>query len=148
MKEKDLLFYIKVLDKKICEDFDSRLEKWGLTSQQGRILFFVYRLNKCENVLVHQSDIESHFHLSKSTVSGLVNRLINNGFIKKVDGTRYPTLEPTEKGIEVIDNIHKSREITLERLLTGVDEAERKQIENGLKMLIRNMGGNVDEGKY
>ena len=141
-EDPDLLFLIKVLDKKVCEDFDNRLLKFGLTSQQGRILFFI-NYKKEEGNQVLQCDIEKRYSLSKSTVSGLVQRLIKNEFVIRTKNG----LEPTRKGINVIHALKEGREQTLNRLTQGIDEEKKKQIIEGIKQLIENMGGYCCERK-
>ena len=135
-KNRDILFYIKTLDKQISEDFNMRLSKHGLTAQQGRILFYVIFRSDDE---IHQTDIEKHFNLSKSTVSGLVKRLIKNQFLEKKDEGRYPILKPTSKGMKVRDDICNSRELTIQKLFKGLNETKQKELEESLKILIRNM---------
>ena len=141
-EDADLLFLIKVLDKKVCEDFDNRLSKFGLTGQQGRILFFInYKKETANSVL--QCDIEKRYNLSKSTVSGLVQRLIKNEFVIRTK----KGLEPTEKALKVISALKEGREQTLNRLTQGFDENEKKQLIEGFKQLIENMGGYSCERK-
>ena len=131
-----------MLDKKVCEDFDNRLLKFGLTSQQGRILFFI-NYKKEEGNQVLQCDIEKRYSLSKSTVSGLVQRLIKNEFVIRTN----KGLEPTRKGINVIHALKEGREQTLNRLTQGIDEEKKKQLIEGIKQLIENMGGYCCERK-
>ena len=138
-KAKDILFYIKELDKKIREDLDKRLSLHDLTSQQGRILFYVYHHNVDLSSEVHQIDIEQHFALSKSTVSGLVKRLIKNGFLKKIHKGRYPSIETTDKGKAVIEDVQSKREITINKFFKNIDKEKQKSIEENLKLLIKNM---------
>lgn len=141
-EDADLLFLIKVLDKKVCEDFDNRLAVFGLTGQQARILFFINNMiNNGKSVL--QRDIENQFHLSKSTVSGLAQRLIKNDFVvRSKDG-----LKPTEKALNVINKLREGREQTLNRLTQGFDEEQKRQLIEGFKHLIDNMGGYCCERK-
>ena len=135
-EEIDILFLIKVLDKRVCEDFDRRLSELGLTSQQGRLLFFVYK-NEVDGHIIRQNDIEKQFHLSKSTVSGLVQRLIKNEFVIRTKNG----LEPTDKGRNVIHELKIGREQTVNRLTQGMDENEKQKLKDGLEKLIENMGG-------
>ena len=143
-REHDIIFYIRLLNKYISEDFDKRLEEHGITGQQCCILFHVNHFyEQGENI--HQSNIEKNFHLSKSTVSGLVKRLMNNGFIKR---EKDSSLVPTTKGKETVEEFRTNRKKTIERLLTGFSEEERAKAEENLYRLITNMGGELDDRKH
>lgn len=136
--ELDVISYIKFLNKLLTLDFDKRLSEYGLTCQQGRVLFYIYRKTN-EGLEVHQNDIEKQFNLSKSTVSGLVKRMMKNDLINKNQSHPYCTLTPSEKGCGIVDNIHKNRLKTTNKILQGFDEKQQKEINNLLEKMIKNM---------
>ena len=129
---------IKHLSKCLKRDFDERLESYGLTGHQGRILFCI---NKCyeDKRDVHQSDIEECFHLSKSSVSEMVSRMVSNDLIKR-DGTRQCySLIPTEKGKSIVNEIHESRKEVVEKLFSGFNEQDISNITKYIQIMISNI---------
>ena len=129
---------IKHLSKCLKRDFDERLESYGLTGHQGRILFCI---NKCyeDKRDVHQSDIEECFHLSKSSVSEMVSRMVSNDLIKR-DGTRQCySLIPTEKGKSIVNEIHESRKEVVEKLFNGFNEQDISNITKYIQIMISNI---------
>lgn len=136
--ELDIIYYIKSLNRLLTKDFDKRLSEFNLTSQQGRILFYIFR-NNLNNKDVHQVDIEKQFHLSKSTVSGLVKRMEKNGLINKIQSHPYHSLVLTDKSRGILDNIHKNRIKIVEKISQGFSEEQQKQITNTLEIMVKNM---------
>lgn len=140
----DNIFHlIRYLNKLIATDFDKRLSECGLTGQQGRILFFVYCKTREERIEIHQNDIENEFHLSKSTVSGLVKRMEKKGFIKIEKQHPYAVIKVTKQGEETITHLRKNRRLAINHLLQDVDEKDKDKLVDLLEKLISNMeGGN------
>lgn len=138
--KKDNLFYlIRYLKKLIDKDFDARLSEHGLTGQQGRILFFIYHHDK----EVHQNDIENEFHLSKSTVSGLVKRMEKKGFIDIKKQHPYAVISVSNLGHDVINHLATKRIDAIEQLTSGLNEEDKQKVCEYLVKLIKNMeGGN------
>ena len=136
--ELDIIYYIKSLNRLLTKDFDKRLSEFNLTSQQGRILFYIFR-NNLINKEVHQVDIEKQFHLSKSTVSGLVKRMEKNGLINRIQSHPYYSLTLTDKSRGIIDNIHNNRIKIVDKLSQGLTQEQQKEITNALEIMIKNM---------
>ena len=132
--KKDNIIYLTIyLRKLIDKDFDNRLSEYGLTGQQGRILFFIFHSEK----EIHQNDIENEFHLSKSTVSGLVKRMEKKGVININKQCRYAVLTVSNKGKEVIEHLKESRQDALETLTRDLDTCQKQDICSYLvKMII------------
>lgn len=96
------------------------------------------------NEIIKQSDLERHFHLSKSTVSGLVKRLTNNGFIEKADVHHHYAISLTEKAKLTINNFKKANEETRDKLLNGFSEEQKEEMIKSLKHMIANMEAQKD----
>jgi len=142
--DSDILLQIKHLSKCLKQDFDLRLESYGLTGQQGRILFCINYFFD-ENKSLHQSDIEEIFHLSKSSVSEMVTRIESNGLIKRELDKPYFKLVPTEKGRSIVEQIKKGKNETIEKLFYGF---KKREIEN-VKKYVTRMIKNIDmEGEW
>ncbi len=142
-RKNDIIFLTKYLGKLIDKDFDSRLAKFDLTGQQGRILFYIAKRTNCDNQDVHQNDIEQEYHLSKSTVSGIVKRMEKKGIITIEKQHPYAVLKPTDNGENIIESLHSQRDDAINKLLKDFSDKEKEQICKLLNQLIENMeGGN------
>ena len=143
-KETDIILLTKILNCYLKEDFNRRLEKFDLTIDQGRLLFKVVMSYK-NNIPMTQKDLIEHLHLSKSSVSELVDRVAKKQLIIKERKDKFVYLTPTKRGIEIVDTIHDKRIETQEKLYQGFSENEKEQVINLLKRLINNMKGEEDE---
>jgi len=143
-REPELLGLFRYLNKQLDLSFNARLENLGLTSQQGRVIFYIHYHNIVLNEIIKQSDLENHFHLSKSTISGLVKRLTNNGFIEKADAHHHYAISLTEKAKLTINNFKKANEETRDKLLKGFSEEQKVGMKQSLKLMIENMEGKKD----
>lgn len=121
----------KILELKICKD----LESIGITSQQGRVLFFIIKSNE-SGKKVKQKDIEEKYQLSKSTVSGLVKRLADRGFIIKTKDFSDIFLVPTEKSFKVINTVKENRDKIKQQLLGCISKREQLKLEKTLDRII------------
>ena len=140
-KQTNLMYLIRYLQKLIDADLDKRLLEHGLTGQQGRVLFFINRKTMIEKEEIHQNDIESEMHLSKSTVSGIVKRMENKGIISIEKQHPFAILKPTQKGLDIICHLSKHRLEALDILLKDVSKKDEVQLLKTLVKLINNMEG-------
>ena len=144
----DIIYLIRHLAKLLQSDFDDRVARIGLTGTQARILFFINRQTNSLHLEVHQKDIEEEFKLAKSTVNGLVSRLLKTGFIIKKNVHQYSILEVSQKGIDAIETIHNGRSETIDKLFLNYSEEEKVLTIERLNKLIDNLEGgdeNVDK---
>lgn len=137
-QEKDILVLIKELGKELKSDCDRRLEEFGLTSVQGRVLLHIAKWTD-RGQEVHQNDLEKHWNLSKSTVSGIVARLEKKGLICRENARPNVILKVTEKGMCIIEHIVIKRNDTMNKLLKGLSPKEQKTMIQNIKRLIDNM---------
>ena len=139
-RKEDIIYLIRYLQKLIDKDFDKRLSEYDLTGQQGRILFFT--ANKVrEGIDVHQNDIENEFHLSKSTVSGLVKRMEKKKIITIDKQHPYAIIKPTDNGYSIICHLRKERQESVNKLIEGFKEEDKKRMCENIIKLIENMEG-------
>ncbi len=140
VNQKENFFYlIKYLQKLIEQDLDSRLALYDLTGQQGRVLFFIIRKTEQDKMEVHQNDIENEFHLSKSTVSGLVKRMEKKDIISIEKQHPYAILKPTDKARDILCHLDHHREDAIKQLLSGVDEKDKEITLKTINKFIDNM---------
>ena len=141
-KFQDIIFLIKHLSKLLEIELDKNMKE--LTSQQGRILFY---LSHHKNEKIRQVNIEERFSLSKSTVSGLIKRLESKDLVLRKKDKKEQYLEISPKGEVVIDNFKKCNEALRERLFSGIKEEDRNAILSELHLMIDNLEEVNNEGK-
>ena len=125
-----------------CTDqaMTAALEKMELTAAQGRIMGY----------LSHQTeppcpkDIEEAFHMSHPTVSGLLSRLEQKGFLElKTDpeDRRCKRVCILPKGHECLQTMHQTILTIEDRLVQDFTPEEKEQFSAFLHRAIANMGG-------
>lgn len=77
--QKDAGKVISILSNQIKRYIDHKSSENGLTGVQGRILHYI--IQSSQNQGVYQKDIETAFHLRRSTATGILQLMEKNGFI-------------------------------------------------------------------
>lgn len=102
---------IGILIKRISNDMDRNknmvFSKYNLTGNQSEIL--IYLLHS-QNKNIYQKDIEKEFNQSNPVITGILNRLENSGYIKRIisnEDSRYKKVCLTTKAYELESNIEK-----------------------------------------
>lgn len=137
--EEDILYLVKTLNKELWLDMDRRLSEYDLTGVQYRLLNFLYREVALGQGTVHQNDLEKNFGLSKSTISGLVDRMAKKELIQRVNDKPYVSLVPTQKGLDIITAIKSQRNQTIVKLTRGLKEEDINQMKEDIRLLIKNI---------
>lgn len=104
-KSNELGYYFCLIDNHMEKTMNEALRKYDLTKSQQDVLGFLHHTNK---EFVIQKDIEEHFHISNPTVTGLLNRLEQKGFIERIKDPRDKRsriIVLTEKEDEFHDSI-------------------------------------------
>lgn len=125
-----------------CTDqaITTALEKMDLTAAQGHIMGYLTHSEQppCPR------DIEAEFHLSHPTVSGLLSRLEQKGFIElRTDSCdrRCKRIYVLPKGLECHERIHSVIMENEKRMVQGFTSEEQAQFAVLLQRAIANMGG-------
>lgn len=116
------------------------LEQMELTAAQGRIVGYVAHCPQppCPR------DIEETFHLSHPTVSGLLSRLEQKGFLRlqpDPEDRRCKRIFLQEKGVQCHERIGSLIRDHEQRLVRGFTPQEREQFTSFLQRAIENLGG-------
>ena len=123
------------------------LETMELTAAQGHIMGY----------LSHQKqppcprDIEAEFQLSHPTVSGILSRLEQKGFIElrpDPEDRRFKRIYILEKGHQCHDLMHNTILRNEQRIVEGFSPEEQAQFSSMLQRAIINMGGNLCHPKH
>lgn len=132
-----------------CTDqsMTAALEKMDLTAAQGHIMGF----------LAHQKeppcprDVEAEFQLSHPTVSGLLSRLEQKGFVElrmDPEDRRCKRIYILPKGRECLELMHDTIRENERRIVEGFTPEEQEQFAALLHRAITNMGGNPCRRKH
>ena len=124
-----------------CTDqsMTSALEKLDLTASQGHIMGY---LTHCQQPPCPK-DVEERFHLSHPTVSGILSRLEQKGFVElrpDPEDRRCKRIWVLPKGMECHELMRSTILSNEERMVQGFTPEEREQFLNLLKRAIENMG--------
>jgi len=124
-----------------CTDqkMTSALEQLELTAAQGHIMGY---LTHCMEPPCPK-DVEEKFHLSHPTVSGILSRLEQKGFIElrpDAKDRRFKRIAVLPKGMECHDLMHGTILSNEEQMVKGFTPQEREQFKGYLERAIANMG--------
>ena len=125
-----------------CTDqiMTSALEQQELTASQGHIMGFIS----------HQADppcprdIEAAFHMTHPTVSGILSRLEQKGFVQQrpdPNDRRCKRIHMLAKGIQCRDTMHRIIRENEERMVQDFTPEEKELFASFLHRAIANMGG-------
>ena len=126
---------------------DNALETMELTAAQGHVMAY---LAHAQNPPCPR-DVEAEFHLTHPTVSGLLSRLDQKGFIElKTDpeDRRCKRIYVLEKGIKCHEVMHQTILANEQRMTEGFTEEEREIFSDLLQRAIRNMGGDPTPRRF
>ena len=107
-KKEELIPLFRIIDKEFKKDFERRLSQYGLTAQQGRLLFYINWSNK-NGSKVRQVDIEKNFQLTKSTVHGLINRMEKANLVIKNKEKNNQYIEISEDCKKILEDVFSQR---------------------------------------
>lgn len=136
MENKELVFYIIELNKKIEKLMEQIFKKNGLTKIQALVLISIN--NKENNINCSVNDIVNELELNQGNTSSLLKRMESLELIEKVkskDDERRVEIILTEKGKNKVKEIHKEVQRLRNSLNNKCDEVQRKQIVSGIKQL-------------
>lgn len=142
-KKEELVPLIRIIDKEFKKDFEKRLSVYGLTAQQGRLLFYI-NWSTMNNKQVRQVDIEKHFQLTKSTVHGLISRMEKANLVVKNQDKNNQYIIITDDCKKILQNVFDKRMECLNKMLNGVSDEEVETLHSLLMKIYENRdkGGN------
>lgn len=140
MKERmPLGFMFKQINTIYEKEFNNRLRKFGITSSQCAVLDYLFGSSK---EAVTQRDIEKALSLSNPTVTGILKRLEEKGFILSVPSNkdkRCNNIHLTEKAYDIqrwMDMVRKKLDKTL---TLGMNKKEIEALEKMLARVLYNI---------
>ena len=127
-------FLLKQINNVYEKDLNQRVRTLGITASQCAVLDYLITSRKEE---VNQKDIEKALNLKNPTVTGLLKRLDEKGFILIVPNNkdrRCKNVYLTEKAYDIQKRMEADRKKIDKTLLIGMN---KKETENLVKMLER-----------
>lgn len=137
-------FFFRSTTHKIEKIMNRKLKSMGLTKSQCDVLFFIAK-NK-ENDII-QRDIENYFHISNPTVTGILNRLEQKGYIVREQSKkdkRIHRIRSTFDEEELCAQFTKQREYVDQILTKGLSDEEKAQLTLLLEKVMNNV---IEEAK-
>ncbi len=121
-------------------------ESSDLTHIQRHILNYV--LFESLGRDVYQKDLEEAFHIRKSTVTGILQLMEKNGFIKRESvekDARLKRIVPTSKAEKRREKIMENIRATEQRLETGISKQDLETCRFVLKRMLQNLSENEEQ---
>ena len=98
---KEIVFVSHLLKRRV----DNQTLKHGLTVNQGRILMY---LKEHQNEDVYQRDLENIIHLRRSSITVLLQKLDNDGYIERENiDAKKKSVRISARGLNKTDEIQK-----------------------------------------
>lgn len=132
-------FYFKCIQSAIEKSMNESLKDYDLTESQEKIMRFL-RWTRLEKV--SQKDIEEFYHISNPTVTGILNRLEQKGYIRRIKGTndkRVHYIEPTDKALEVEQTIFQNVKAMEAKMVQGLNAEEKELLFQLLEKVTKNV---------
>ena len=123
------------------------METLELTGAQGHIMAYLAHAKTppCPR------DLEAEFHLTHPTVSGLLSRLEQKGFIElrtDPEDRRIKRIYVLEKGRQCHEVMHNTILRNEQRMVEGFTPEEQEVFTDLLQRAIRNMGGDPTPRRF
>ena len=140
-------FLVRILHWCNANAMDSAMENLELTGAQGHIMAYLAHAKTppCPR------DLEAEFHLTHPTVSGLLSRLEQKGFIElrtDPEDRRVKRIYVLEKGRQCHEVMHQTLLENEQRIVAGFTPEEQELFSAFLQRAIRNMGGDPTPRRF
>ena len=132
-------FMIKQINNVYEKDLNERLRMIGITASQCAVLDFLFHTSKEE---VSQRDVERALNLKNPTVTGLLKRLDEKGYILCVPNAndkRKKNIYLTEKAYDIQRRMESDRRKLDRELTRGMTKREVAALRKNLEKLLYNI---------
>lgn len=132
-------FTVKQINNIYEKELNERLKKLGITSSQCAVLDYLFHTNKEE---VNQRDVEKNLSLKNPTVTGILKRMEEKGFILSVPNAadkRKKNIYLTEKAYDIQRKMDADRRKLDKRLTIGLTKKEVDALSRGLEKVLYNI---------
>ena len=132
-------FLFKQINTIYEKEFNNRLKKLGITASQCAVLDYLFNSSEEE---ITQKDIEKALNLKNPTVTGLLKRLDERGFVLVVPSNRDKRCKNvflTEKAYDIQRRMEMDRKKIDKMLTLGMNKKEVAALEKMLKRVLYNV---------
>ena len=132
-------FMIKQINNVYEKDLNERLRTIGITASQCAVLDYLFHTSKEE---VSQRDVERALNLKNPTVTGLLKRLDEKGYILCVPNAndkRKKNIYLTEKAYDIQRRMENDRRKLDRELTSGMTKREVAALRKNLEKLLYNI---------
>jgi len=127
--------YILRLNNALIKQKNRQMASFDLTAIQSAVLMYI--LGNADKGEINQLDVQAMFRLTNPTVSGIIDRLEEKDFIKRIKSqkdARFRRLVPLPKGQQLMDVLIDSANKAEDELVKNMTEEEK--IEFGRLLII------------
>lgn len=138
-RDQSIGFVVKQINNVFEKDLNTRLKRLGITSSQCAVLDYLFHTNKEE---VNQRDVEKNLNLKNPTVTGILKRLDEKGFILCVPNAvdkRKKNIYLTEKAYDIQRKMEANRRKLDRELTRGMTKKEIAALTRGLEKMLYNI---------
>lgn len=138
-KERKIGYLLKLVNDKLRTNADANLLEHDLTLSQSRILRFLNEKGGCAT----QKDIEDYLQVSHPTVTGLIARMKEKGFVecaKDQKDRRNTIVTITEKAVALGADLCKMIAENEKKMLRSLSEQQIFELEDTLTTIYNNLG--------
>ena len=132
-------FLFKQINNVYEKDINNQLKGIGITSSQCEVLNYLFRCDKEE---VNQKDIEKALSLKNPTVTGILQRLDEKGYILIVPNgkdKRKKNVHLTEKAYDIQRRMESDRRRIDKNLTVGMTKREIQALQKMLNRVLYNV---------
>ena len=132
-------FMIKQINNVYEKDLNERLKTIGITASQCAVLDYLFHTSREE---VSQRDVERHLNLKNPTVTGLLKRLDEKGYILCVPNAndkRKKNIYLTEKAYDIQRRMENDRRKLDKELTRGMTKREIAALRKKKEKLLYNI---------
>lgn len=140
MKERtNVGFLVKQINNIYEKDFNNQLKRLDLTSSQAEVLDYLFR---CDEEEVNQKDIEKALSLKNPTVTGILKRMEEKGFVMILPSEkdkRCKNVYLTEQAYDIEKKMEAARRKIDKNLTLGMTKREVQALQKVLNKVLYNI---------
>ncbi|MDN4602895.1 MarR family transcriptional regulator [Paenibacillus sp. F6_3S_P_1C] len=133
-KETPYLDLFQIIGLKLKKRADESIKELGLNAQQGKVIDYLYE-NQNKNII--QMDLADRFHLSRASITSMLQGLEQKGFIERkipANNERQKNIYVLPKAVELIEDFQDSFQKVEEEIVQVLTNEEKQVLK---KLLIK-----------
>ncbi|MDN8587223.1 MarR family transcriptional regulator [Paenibacillus sp. 11B] len=133
-KETPYLDLFQIIGLKLKKRADESIKELGLNAQQGKVIDYI---NENQNKNIIQMDLADRFHLSRASITSMLQGLEQKGFIERkipANNERQKNIYVLPKAVELIEDFQDSFQKVEEEIVQVLTDEEKQVLK---KLLIK-----------